>query len=402
MIDMNMAKALLRKAEYERVKDRLSPDMFGEDVAEFYEVIEEGHSQTEGDLTAADIMALWKSMHPVATRSSTEAMYEAVDDIMSSTDISPDVLDLTIGRLWRRKFGTRLANLGLQISEGDDSALDRIRAMLDDTEDSWGEDDLGEDLNLDLANLIASQRENGCFKINIPALISFLPGVGRKQFGIAFAGPNTGKTTFSLSLVLGPGGFASQGYKTLYLGNEEDVERTGFRAYQAYFGMSEEDVIFNEQELHERFKDEVRSKIVFRNIQDKLLSDVEAIIKKHKPDIVIIDQLDKVHIRERFDAGHERIRELYRQTREVAKRQDCFILGISQASNDAKNRTQVTSDMMEGSKIGKAAEADIIFGIGMTDIEDKTRYITISKNKISGWHGTVIAMIDSNISRYVA
>jgi hypothetical protein len=64
--------------------------------------------------------------------------------------------------------------------------------------------------------------------------------------------------------------------------------------------------------------------------------------------------------------------------------------------------------MQEGSKIGKAAEADWILGIGRHSGEsaddegaDTVRFLTISKNKITGWHGTIICNIQPEISRYV-
>jgi hypothetical protein len=64
---------------------------------------------------------------------------------------------------------------------------------------------------------------------------------------------------------------------------------------------------------------------------------------------------------------------------------------------------------MEGSKIGKSAECDLIIGIGKHeagDVEDSeidtARYLTVSKNKLSGWHGTVICNIEPKVSRYVA
>jgi hypothetical protein len=63
---------------------------------------------------------------------------------------------------------------------------------------------------------------------------------------------------------------------------------------------------------------------------------------------------------------------------------------------------------MEGSKIGKAAETDLIIGIGKHeagDIDDSeidnSRYLTVSKNKLSGWHGTIICNIEPEVSRYV-
>jgi len=58
--------------------------------------------------------------------------------------------------------------------------------------------------------------------------------------------------------------------------------------------------------------------------------------------------------------------------------------------------------MMENSKTGKAAEADVIIGVGKrSDLgEASERSLCISKNKITGWHGTIHCNIDDRLSRY--
>ena len=84
-----------------------------------------------------------------------------------------------------------------------------------------------------------------------------------------------------------------------------------------------------------------------------------------------------------FNSSHERLRELYRCLRELAKRHDCAVIGVSQASAEAEGKTRVDFSMMEGSKTGKAAEADVVLGIGKhsgtnEDGEpDHTRFLTI-------------------------
>jgi hypothetical protein len=89
--------------------------------------------------------------------------------------------------------------------------------------------------------------------------------------------------------------------------------------------------------------------------------------------------------------------------REVAKRRDCAIIAISQASADAHNRNSISFNQMENSKTGKAAEADLIIGIGRnsnTDTENKIRTLCVSKNKINGYHGEPVCTIRRDISRY--
>jgi hypothetical protein len=92
----------------------------------------------------------------------------------------------------------------------------------------------------------------------------------------------------------------------------------------------------------------------------------------------------------------------------MAKRQSVALIVVSQASNEARGRTRLSGFDMEGSKIGKMAELDVCVGIGkqesgeIDDTEvDFTRYLTVSKNKLSGWHGTVICNLEPQISRYV-
>jgi hypothetical protein len=60
---------------------------------------------------------------------------------------------------------------------------------------------------------------------------------------------------------------------------------------------------------------------------------------------------------------------------------------------------------MAGSRVGKAAEADLIVGIGKeqedSGEDNKLRHIYVSKNKLGGKHGTCTTVIEPEVSRYV-
>jgi hypothetical protein len=64
--------------------------------------------------------------------------------------------------------------------------------------------------------------------------------------------------------------------------------------------------------------------------------------------------------------------------------------------------------MMEGSRTGKAAEADLMFMISKNptvegqEEEDLQRHINVVKNKLSGWHGIVHTDLEYKTARYVA
>ena len=63
--------------------------------------------------------------------------------------------------------------------------------------------------------------------------------------------------------------------------------------------------------------------------------------------------------------------------------------------------------MMEGSKTGKAAEADLMVLIGKTqqaegEDEDPVRYLNLAKNKLNGYQGKITCVLDGSRSIFSA
>lgn len=189
----------------------------------------------------------------------------------------------------------------------------------------------------------------------------------------------------------------------MIVGNEEVVARTRLRAMIAYTGVSARQIADGKGvEVQNTFAD-IEDQVEFIDAQGLDLNTIEACIKRFEPDVVIVDVADKIVIPGNFNAGHERLRALYVRLRETAKTYNCMLLGVSQASAEAHNRTILPFTMMENSKIGKASEADLICGIGAyDDPDDNTRYLSISKNKLNGWHGTEAVQLQTEVNRYVA
>lgn len=219
---------------------------------------------------------------------------------------------------------------------------------------------------------------------------------------------NCGKTALHVSLTCAPGGFLSQGANVLTLVNEEPAIRTRARGITAVADMSREQVMQNRGAAKAMW-DAVKDQWTLFDDVDMTIDRLDAICKRRKPDVLIVDQLDKVGVFGNYARQDQRLREIYKRAREIAKRHDIFVIGISQASADAEGKTKVTYAMMEESKTGKAAEADLIIGVGKrpTDEnsngeEDKIRYLTASKNKITGWHGTIGCVLEGEKSIYRA
>ena len=406
-MDKQLLKAIKNHEFYSSIQSNLSRNLFEDEMRDIYDAIVEGHTKYGKDLSSDDVLAIWLKTNPVATRAERNSIEDAIDSVDKANALQTEVAEDLLKELWKRNIGHKIANLGIEITEGVDSALVRLEELLHGTREGLLPNDFGETTTKDIEALLAKSSDDARWQFNISTLSRHVYGIGPAEFGVVFATPETGKSAFMISMCAGPGGFCEQGAKVLYIANEEESTRTMLRAIQSWGGMTREEIAADPRSAKNRFS-AIADRIEMKDTQDWDLAKIESYIETMKPDVVIIDQADKVHINGMFNAGHERIRELYRSLREVAKRQQVALIGVSQASADAKGKTRLSPFEMEGSKIGKAAETDLIIGIGKheaTDVDDTdpdyTRYLTVSKNKLSGWHGTVICQIQPAISRYV-
>ena len=406
-MDIQILKSLLSNSFYNENKSRLRKALFEDEVSDLYEVIVSAHEKYEHDLSEDEVFALWKKENPVATRSESTSIEDLIDSIKRTSPLSPDVASDVVENLWKRETGRQIASLGLEVAEGNDEAMKRLERMMERAKDGFLPDDFGAPTTKEISELLAMTGDDQRWKFNISTLSRHVYGIGPREFAIVFAAPETGKSAFVVSICTGPGGFCEQGARVLYLGNEEDTRRTMLRSIQSWSGLTRHEIAQDPKRAADRFS-AIRDRIEMKDTQDWSLDDAEAYIERMKPDVVVIDQGDKIHINGSFAASHERLRELYRRFRELAKRYDCALIVVSQASAEAKGKTRLSPFEMEGSKIGKFAESDLIIGIGKMDSNDVddtdvdyTRYLTVGKNKLSGWHGTVVCQIQPDVSRYV-
>jgi len=402
-MDQSLLKSCLCNSFYNLNKAKLRPSLFEESLKEVFQTIVSMHDKFGKDITPIELFAYWKANNPTSTGSWTVEIEDQINSICSSDAIDEAIAVDVIENLWRQHIGLDIANLGIKMSEGDVSAMDTLNTLLTRISNGYLPDDFGEEVTDDIYELLATVSNDNRFKFNLDTLSREVYGIGRGEFGVIAAYSNVGKTAFAISLCASPAGFCQQGAKVCYVANEEIGKRTKLRAIQAYTGMTKEEIEFDPQSASARYAG-IKDRLIFVDAQGWDIQTLEAYLNKQQPDLVIVDMADKIALADKFNSGHERLRELYYRLREAAKTYNCAILGLSQASAEAEGKTRITMSMMEGSKLGKAAESDIMLGIGrMNDAEnpdDPTRWITVMKNKISGWHGTIICSLNQKTSRY--
>ena len=393
---------MLNKKFYTHYKGTLSPTVFSGDVSSLYDTIQKAHDKYEEDIKIDELYSLHTTIfNPALTRAAKEKFSELVEDIKEVQEPSKEIAKDIMRILSDRDLAQRIAVEATEIFNGKEANFSEITGMIDKHKTN-----ISEDKNPAVTNNIDEVIElldvTTKWKFNIPVLKENVGGIGGGNLMIAFARPETGKTAFWVSLCAGPEGFCSQGAIVHAFINEEPAIRTQIRAISAYTGMTRDEILFDKVQAQRIWAD-IKDNISMFDTVDWSIEDIDAHCEKHKPDIIVIDQLDKINVTGTYARTDEKLRQIYTSVREIAKRRECAVIAISQASADAHNRNSISFDQMENSKTGKAAEADLIIGIGRnasSDLENKIRTLCVSKNKINGYHGEPVCTIRRSISRY--
>ena len=402
-MEKQLINLLLKKEFYSKNKSKVGKTVFTNGVGSFYDTIKKAHDKyPDTDLDIDEVSLLHTDVYnPALTRAAKTNFLNLIEDIKSENipniDVASDILD----SVYKRSLAHKIAIEATNIYNGGDSNFSTIQNLIDSVQNEVQED--SETVTDDIHTLIKEIDADTQYKFgDIPDLRRLVKGVGRGNLVIVFARPETGKTAFWVSLVANRNGFASQGAKVHALVNEEPAVRTQMRLISCWTGMTKDEIVNDVDKAKEEWN-KIKSNVKILDTVDWDLDQIDSHCKTHKPDILVVDQLDKVSISGNFARTDEKLRAIYTGAREIAKRNDCCVVAVSQASAEAHGRTELSFDMMENSKTGKAAEADLIIGIGQqntVDSESTLRTLCVSKNKITGWHGRIDCVINPFLSRY--
>lgn len=396
---------LLKSSFYEKNKLKVLKAFFSNKLGDLYETLKILHEEYNRDISLNELKIYHEITNPTLTRSVKEILEILFIELENTECPSEDILHDLLNSLWIQEQGRRIAEHAIDIMNGKTNDFSVILKALEDTDASRVSIEGLQPVTSDIDELLKEVELSGRYRFNLAQLQESVGGIGPGNFAIIFARPETGKTAFWVSLCTSPGGFCEQGAKTHVIINEEPAVRTQMRAISACCGKT----------VYEIAKNRILAKEAYEPIKDKLklidsvglsIDIIEAYVKSERPDILIIDQLDKIYIDGSYARGDERLKAIYVAAREIAKRYSCVVIGISQASAEGESKAVLTFDMMENSRTGKAAEGDLIIGIGKYNSEGghdtMHRTLHVCKNKLNGWHGLIHCVIQPPISRYVS
>jgi len=384
------------------------PDkLFSKDVRKIKQTIDSAMSKYERTVTPDEIEALFLSNNPTMTTAQKQAYSALFFKIKKESPMGGDVANEVLSKLFQQVIGEEIANLGFDYVNGDKASLEPLRNMLE----QYG-DDFIPNLNvewddIEIETLLARADLEARWTFNVPTLTRKVEGVNAGHLIEIGARPNTGKTSFHASLIASPQGFAHQGANCIVLCNEEGYHRVGARYLTAATGMTMKEIKDNPTKARDLYSP-VKERIKIKDATGRDMAWVESICKTYKPDIVLLDMGDKFAKTAGFARTDEALKANAVHARMIAKQHECAIFYMSQLSADAEGKVLLNQSMMEGSRTGKAAEADLMILIAKNppvdgqEEEDSQRHLNVVKNKLTGWHGVVHCELEYKTARYVS
>ena len=407
MMELALIRTLMNKEFYERHKGIRCPDkIFTKDTRKIKQALDVAMNEYDTDLTTSDLEALFFASNQTLTTANKEMYKTLFSRLTKEQPMNNNIAEEVLSKLFQQVVGEEVANLGFDYVNGTSNSLEPMRKILDAYQDDFTPNLKIEWEDISLDTLLEAADIQSQWTFNIPSLKRKVEGISGGHFIIVGARPNTGKTSFHASIVASPNGFAHQGAKCIVLCNEEKYDRVCGRYLCAASSMSLKEVKENKALAASRYNT-VHKNIKNKDSMGKDLSWVEAIVKQERPNIVILDMGDKF-AQKTSDKSDVYLKDAAIHARNIAKQYDCAVIWMSQLSAEAEGRVRVDQSMLEGSRTGKAAEADLMILLARNPVtdeseeEDTQRHLVVAKNKLTGgWHGTIHCNLDGERSQYL-
>ena len=407
-MELSLVRSLMDKSFYDDHRGARCPDrLFSKDVRKIKQAIDSAMDKYERTVTPDEIEALLMSNNPTFTTAQKQAYSSLFAQIKKEQPMGSDVAQEVLSKLFQQVIGEDIANLGFDYVNGSQSSLEPLRLLLEQYADDFTPNLNVEWEDIDIETLLSRNDLEARWTFNIASLTRKVEGVNDGHLIEIGARPNTGKTSFHASLIAAPGGFAHQGANCIILCNEEGYHRVGARYLTAATGMTMQEIKANPGKARDLYAP-VKERIKIKDATGRDMSWVESICKSYKPDIVILDMGDKFARTGGFARADEALKANAIHARQIAKQHECAVFYMSQLSADAEGKVLLNQSMMEGSRTGKAAEADLMVLIAKNpvvdgqDEEDTQRHLNVVKNKLTGWHGVVHCELEYKTARYEA
>jgi len=406
-MELALLRTLMDKDFHDNHKGIRCPNnIFSKDGRKVKSTIDNALITYGRSVTPVEVEALFFSKNPTITTAQKTSFQTLFDQIEREVVMGADVAGDVLSDMFRQLVGEEVANLGFEYVNGEHVSLEPLRSILENYNEDFTPNLSVSWADIDMEYLLEKSDLEAQWTFNLPTLARKIEGVNGGHLIMIGARPETGKTSSHASFIAGPNGFAEQGAKCIIMCNEEIVSRVASRYLSASTGMTLKQIRDNPSGAKAKYQ-KIKDNVKFIDATGKDMTWVESVVKSYTPDVVVLDMGDKFARNNGAAREDMMLKANAIYARDIGKQYGCAVFYMSQLSAEAEGKVILNQSMMEGSKTGKASEADLMLliaknpAIGEDDtIEDPMRHINITKNKLSGWHGKITCMLDGRIARY--
>jgi len=418
MIELIIIKYILDSKIYQEFNYVLeekfsSKDEVGEEISLIFRAIADhyGRHPDTSIETSDRLEQIFHAAYPALPKKKLD-LYTPIFDRIRAIEIDPTVVGDYFLKLRNKHDLRRLAEVALQASKGkaDEDQVKEIYGRIHNRESSAGRTHNSPlwASTLSYVGTVSGSRDTDSqrFTFRTKTLQKSLGPLRKGDLGVVFARTEVGKSAFTQDCIAH---MVPQARTCgVVLANEERGAGYLNRIATSLLGVSRRSEAYREEEAKAHYESVLRAKLIFVHDPDVTYKDFYAFLREVKPDIIFIDQLDKIKgfDNDRYDLE---LGKIYGWARGIAS-EFGPVIGISQASESAEGKRWLETTDLANSKTSKPAELDWLLGIGKTHEEAlrNIRHFHLIKNKLEGdentveeyRHGKFDMLFHPEISRY--
>jgi len=327
-------------------------------------------------------------------------------DTAQEADVGEGVTELVLTQLAERHIASKIvATLTPVLENAKFEQIPKVADLVQDYNDLAGamvSDHRLSSCDLSIKELVAEKQSQTGLSWPLTKLQDAMGDAEYGKSGVVFARPETGKTSFGITLAAHWAGCMINDPKWvgLYFGCEEGIEVHKLRFTQSILGCREEHLF--------QAPDRAQSEALKRGF-DKFkffgsvvsTRDIEQLLKMYRPKVIVIDQTPKIYKPGQPESEVQRLGQIFLWVRQHAKDDDLLAINLMQAAATAENKQWLSQTDMHNSKTDVAGETDWAIGIGMVNEPgmEYQRFLSLCRNK-GGPHARFQSYFDFNRCKY--
>tara|TARA_Y100001963_G_scaffold43111_1_gene60438 strand:+ start:6878 stop:8131 length:1254 start_codon:yes stop_codon:yes gene_type:complete len=289
-------------------------------------------------------------------------------------------------------YGTRIFNEVAKIAEGISNDMSPVQDLLSDY--TLAVPELEEDSSVltddNLEDYITEASKKLGYAWRLECLNDSIGHTSKGDLICIGGRPDSGKTTLLASEATYRASLMPEGKHIIWINNEERGQKVRLRQIQSALKKTKDDIFRDVPKAVKDYQDRIggEDRIIIKDSASINVSEVEELIRKYPPELIIIDQLSKLVGSKASNLNEaQRVQALGEQARQWAK-DHCTVVFTIWADGSAEGEKWIEMNQLYGSKTGIQGECDAIITIGRSNEETvadrNKRYIYIPKNKICG------------------